>query len=130
MEASSASFTEILGCLRLRFLSDSGILLSNEEKCYNLKNINFISKENELNSLLHLEKICKKALSLLPQLPLPAASSTHKAIHTLLSNEYEILAWAMNFSSAFSHFLSSSSPLPSDPSYTHYITTVIYPNLC
>jgi protein-histidine N-methyltransferase len=97
-------FLELIGFLRLKYLESLEDLTKNFEKYSNLKNIPFISKQNETQVLNYLLKSCKKKLSVFK-------SSIEEDIQKLQTNisfnirnsiiitkgEKEILIWAIDY---------------------------------
>lgn len=99
MKTDSKYFQDLFGFLRLKFCQDAEFIKNHQEKFYNLKNVSFISVENENTVLEYLRQKCEKCLNEFDQQEfyVNELEGNIRNCWIVRQGEIRVLNWALKF---------------------------------
>lgn len=124
MKTDSKYFQDLLGFLRLKFCQDSEFIKKNQEKFYNLKNIQFVTIENEVKVIDYLQTKCEKYLSEFGEFEgdLKESQGNMRNCWLVREGEIRVLKWGIRFCKDIKRIFCGEDQGPADLSYQAYLS--------
>jgi hypothetical protein len=124
MKTGSRYFKELAGVLRIRFCFDRCFLTENKERFFNLKNVEVISKDNEINVLRFLRKKCIQALGLFKSEWQELDDVNSKNSFLVVQGEKNALKWMVSFCDYFLNVFSNNLAIQENKEYQDYLNSL------